>query len=80
MFQVKTPDMEEGRDLWMTFKNSQTHTILDVQACSNARVLLYPERNPDIDPSYEIVIGARDNTKTQIFRSVFNLKILVSAV
>ena len=60
--------MEEARDVWMTFKDSQQHTLIDVYACANARVLLYPERNPDVAPSYEIIIGARDNTKTQIFR------------
>ena len=60
--------MEEARDLWLVFQDTKTWSLVDVQACSNARVLLYPEKNQNVDPSYEIVIGASDNTKTQIFR------------
>lgn len=63
---VRTTEESSKRDIWLSLPSTRTSTILDVRACYNARVVLYTTMHAD-NPSYEIVLGAKSNSVTQVF-------------
>lgn len=63
---VKTDEESTKRDIWLTLPSTRTETTLSVRVCSSARIHLYAmiESEPQ---SYEIIIGAKSNSATQVY-------------
>ena len=63
---METTDETERRDIWLSLPSTASQTIVDIRASSNPRILLYPLAT-DEPPTYEIELGAKGNTATQIY-------------
>ena len=63
---VKTPNNSAETTMSIAFGDGKNDFSFDVRACSEARIRLMA--TIDDTPGYELIIGAEDNTKTQIYK------------